>query len=345
MRPGDRSTREVIRVTAAWLGFGAAVCLMTGCGDSPGGTEAASPSPADGSDATAGYTIVTTTGMVRDIVQQVAGECATVVGIMGSGVDPHLYQPTTRDNEKLMQADVVFYSGLNLEARLTTVLERANASGRAVYAVTENIDEAYLRYPAQFEGHPDPHVWNDVSAWSECVAFVAEKLAEFDPANAAVYRQNAEGYQAELAELDSYAKRVIASIPEEQRSLVTAHDAFEYFGRAYGIEVHSVVGITTESEAGVEDINDLVDFLVENRIPAVFVETSVSERNINAVIEGAAEQGWRVHKGGTLFSDAMGAEGTYEGTYIGMLDHNATVVALALGGDAPERGLRGQVSE
>jgi manganese/zinc/iron transport system substrate-binding protein len=333
-------SEQLTTEAVAYLTIAAAICLISGCGDSR--QEPQAVSPASGS---AGYTIVTTTGMVRDIVQHVAGDCATVVGIMGSGVDPHLYQPTTRDNEKLMQADVVFYSGLNLEAQLTTVLERAHASGRPVYAVTENIDESYLRYPAQFEGHPDPHVWNDVAAWSECVAFVAEKLAEFDPDNASFYRQNAEGYRADLAELDSYARTVIAGIPAEQRYLVTAHDAFEYFGRAYGIEVHSVVGITTESEAGVEDINHLVDFLVENRIPAVFVETSVSERNINAVIEGAAGQGWQVHKGGTLFSDAMGAEGTYEGTYIGMLDHNATVVARALGGDAPERGFQGQLNE
>lgn len=326
-----------------WIWLVAAV-MAAGCGNSESGGVADPPDEVGGPDSEIRFTIVTTAGMVTDIVKNVAGDRADVVGIMGTGVDPHLYQPTASDNNKLIEADVIFYSGLLLEAGLTTVLERANEAGKPVYAVTENIDSSYLRHPDEFEGHPDPHVWNDVSAWSECVGVVAEKLAEFDAENAAHYRQNAESYRAELAELHSYAAAVVSSIPAEQRTLVTAHDAFGYFGRAYGLEVKSVVGITTESEAGVEHINSLVDFLVENEVPAVFVESSVSDRNIDAVIEGAADQGWEVRKGGRLFSDAMGAEGTYEGTYIGMMDHNATVVARALGGEAPERGLNGQLS-
>ena len=176
------------------------------------------------------------------------------------------------------------------------------------------------------------------------MAYIAERLSDFDPEHADEYHANSKQYRARLAELHAYAERVVASIPEQQRILVTAHDAFGYFAEAYGIPVKSVLGITTESEAGVDDINSLVDFLVEQRIPAVFVETSVNSRNIEAVIEGAANREWQVRIGGTLFSDAMGAPGTYEGTYIGMLDHNATVVARGLGGDAPERGLHGQLS-
>ncbi len=307
------------------------------------GGDAASSGPAGADDGK--ITIVATTGMVADIVRQVAGEHAEVIAVMGTGVDPHLYKPSTSDHEKLRQADVVFYSGLLLEAGMDEVLKRAGASGRPVFAVTENIDPSYLNYAAEFEGHPDPHVWNDVSAWSEAVEFVATALAEQDAAHAGEYRANAERYRAELAELDEYVRGVIASIPESQRYLVTAHDAFGYFSRAYGIPVEAVLGITTESEAGVDDINQLVEFLVTNEVPAVFVESSVNSRNLEAVIEGAAQRGWTVNVGGTLYSDAMGAPGTYEGTYIGMIDHNATTIARALGGEAPTAGFRGQLTQ
>jgi manganese/zinc/iron transport system substrate-binding protein len=231
-----------------------------------------------------------------------------------------------------------------LEGGMDQVLQQAGQSGKPVFAVTEKIDPAYLKYSAEFEGHPDPHVWNDVTAWSECVEFIAATLAEHDPPHADAYRANATRYRAELAELDAYARQVIATIPESQRHLVTAHDAFAYFSDAYNIPVRSVLGITTESEAGVEDINALVEFLVTNQVPAVFVESSVNSRNLEAVIEGAQSRDWTVKVGGTLYSDAMGTPGTYEGTYIGMIDHNATVVARALGGEAPATGFKGQLS-
>lgn len=313
------------------------------CAGCLGGTSEPHP-PTDAGRSGSRFQIVCTTGMVTDIVRQVAGEYADVDGIMGTGVDPHLFRPTTNDHARLYAADVIFYSGLMLEGGLESALKKASAKGKPVYAVTEGMDPSRARHDAAIAGHPDPHVWNDVQAWSECVAFVAEKLAEFDPPHAAEYRRNAERYRAELAGLDQYVRQVIASIPEQQRVLVTAHDAFEYFSRAYGIPVKSVVGITTESEAGVEDINALVTFLVDQQIPAVFVETSVNSRNIEAVIEGTARKGWAVKIGGTLFSDAMGSPGTYEGTYLGMLDHNATVVARALGGVAPERGMNGKLA-
>jgi manganese/zinc/iron transport system substrate-binding protein len=320
-----------------WL---AVALLIAGCGaessDSKAGAEPSKPAGR--------YKIVTTTGMVTDIVQQVAGAHADVEGIMGPGVDPHLFRPSTSDHAKLFAADVIFYSGLMLEGGLESALKKAKDQGKPAFAVTEGIDSSFVRRPAEFEGHPDPHVWNDVAAWTGCVWFIAVKLSEFDPSHAADYKQNAERYSAELTKLDTYVRNAIASIPEQQRVLVTAHDAFEYFSNAYVIPVRSVVGITTESEAGVEDINSLVTFLVEHRIPAVFIETSVNSRNIEAVIEGAAKKGWQVKIGGTLFSDAMGATGTYEGTYIGMLDHNATVVARALGGEAPERGMQGKLA-
>ena len=327
-----------IRIPTLLTGTGVLALLIAGCS---GGDAASIDQPATKSPT--GYTIVATTGMVADIVQQVAGDHAEVSSLMGTGVDPHLFKPSASDHAKLRAADVVFYSGLMLEGGMDQVLRQAAQSGKPAFAVTEKIDPGYLKYSAEFEGHPDPHVWNDVAAWSECVEFIAAALSEYDPPHADAYRTNAARYRAELAELDAYANEVIATIPESQRYLVTAHDAFAYFSDAYSIPVRSVLGITTESEAGVEDINALVEFLVTNQVPAVFVESSVNSRNLEAVIEGAQSRDWTVKVGGTLYSDAMGTPGTYEGTYIGMIDHNATVVARALGGEAPATGFKGQL--
>jgi manganese/zinc/iron transport system substrate-binding protein len=218
-------------------------------------------------------------------------------------------------------------------------------SGKPSFAVTESLDKSYLRSPPDFAGHYDPHVWMDVRAWSQCVKHVAESLAKLDSNHADEYRENAKDYTEELNRLDDYVRQAMESIPESQRYLVTAHDAFGYFSRAYGIQVKSVQGVTTESEAGVRDVNQLVDFLVERKLPAIFVESSVNSKNIQAAIEGAQSRGVTVQIGGELFSDAMGAEGTYEGTYIGMIDHNATVIARGLGGKVPERGLNGKLGK
>ncbi len=290
------------------------------------------------------YTIVTTIAMVKDIVQNVAGDKARVIGLMGEGVDPHLYKPTRDDVAKLLQADVVFYSGLMLEGRMTDTLLKIARKGTPVFAVTELLDEKFLLEPKEFQGHTDPHVWMDVAGWTEAVKVVARSLGEVDADNASFYQQNAARYIAELTALDAYAKRAVASIPKNHRVLITAHDAFNYFGRAYGIEVRGIQGISTESEAGVADINKLVDFLVERKIPAIFVESSVSDKNVKALIEGCKSRGHAVKIGGTLFSDAMGAPGTYEGTYLGMIDHNVTTIARAVGGQAPERGLNGKLA-
>ena len=318
-----------------------ATLFAAGCnGDSAAATRDASPQAVGDPSR---YTIVCTTAMVADIVEHVAGSHANVEALIGTGVDPHLYKPTAGDNTRLMQADVIFYSGLLLEGGMDAVLKKARERGKPAFAVTEEIPASSLRHAAEFEGHPDPHVWNDVAAWSECTAFVAKALGEYDAAHAAEYQANADAYRAELAKLDAYIRDVVATIPHDQRHLVTAHDAFGYFSDAYDIPVRSVLGITTESEAGVEDVNSLVEFLVTQKVPAVFIESSVNSRNIEAVIEGAASRGWAVKTGGTLFSDAMGAEGTYEGTYIGMLDHNATTIARALGGEAPARGFQGKL--
>jgi manganese/zinc/iron transport system substrate-binding protein len=291
------------------------------------------------------YQIVTTCGMVTDIVRQVAGDHAEVTGLMGEGVDPHMYKPTRGDVKRLSEADVIIYSGLLLEGRMADLFTKM-ARNRPVYAVTEQIAEEpnFLLHPTGAEAHADPHVWMDVAAWSRCTATVADALSEYDPEHAADYRANAEAYQAKLMQLDDYVKRVIDSIPAEQRVLITAHDAFGYFSRAYEIPVMSIQGISTESEAGVDDINRLVDAIVKRKISAVFIETSVSPKNIRAVLEGCADRGWQVEIGGTLFSDAMGKSDTYEGTYMGMLDHNATLIARSLGGEAPATGFQGKLT-
>ncbi|MEZ6145145.1 MAG: zinc ABC transporter substrate-binding protein [Planctomycetaceae bacterium] len=317
-----------------WLSI---VLSVTGCGSS-------NPTEPSTANVEGRYSIVCTTGMVADIVTQVAGDRAEVTALMAEGVDPHLYVPTRSDVVRMQEADIIFYSGLRLEGAMQKTFETLSGNGRPVYAVTAEIPQNDLLAPPNFEGHPDPHVWNDVKLWSQAVAFVAARLEAYDTTNAEEYRANAEAYRQQLNALDTYVREVIGTIPEAQRYLVTAHDAFEYFSRSYGIPVESVQGITTESEAGVDDINRLVDLLVTKKVPAIFVESSVNAANIQAVINGAQSRGWKVKNGGTLFSDAMGAEGTYEGTYLGMIDHNATTITLALGGVAPNNGMQGKLN-
>ncbi len=291
------------------------------------------------------YTVTATVGMITDIVKQVAGDRAQVEGIMKEGIDPHLYKPTRSDVVKLLNADVVFYNGLMLEGKMGDVLIKVARKNRHVYAVTEMLQEQSEGYVMTDQlGHYDPHVWMHVGGWMKAVQAVARALSDYDPDYADFYQDNARSYLEQLGRLDEYAREAIGSIPERQRVLVTAHDAFKYLGRAYGIQVRGIQGISTESEAGVRDINELVEFLVANEIGAVFVETSVADKNVRALVEGAGARGHTVRIGGKLFSDAMGPPGTYEGTYIGMIDHNVTTITRALGGTAPARGMQGRLA-
>ncbi|MDA0814285.1 MAG: zinc ABC transporter substrate-binding protein [Verrucomicrobia bacterium] len=290
-----------------------------------------------------GYRVAATVGMIADIVREVAGPHAGVEGIIGEGVDPHLYKPTSNDVKALQSADIIFYNGLMLEGKMGDVLVRLAGSGKRVSAVTEVILEQSDYVITDEEEHYDPHVWMDVRGWMEAVKVVEKALSEYDPSHADSYRENAAAYLDQLEKLNDYAVSSISSIPESKRVLVTAHDAFNYLGRAYGVEVRGIQGMSTESEAGVKDIETLVDFLVTRQIPAVFVESSVSDKNVRALLEGAAAKGHQVVIGGELYSDAMGPAGTYEGTYIGMIDHNITTITRALGGTAPEKGLQGKL--
>lgn len=289
--------------------------------------------------------IVCTVSMVSDIVRQIVGDQAEVVGLIGEGVDPHLYKPTRNDIAAMQSADVIFYSGLMLEGKMGETLEKLSASGKRVVAVTQRIDAAYLLGWPDSPGHHDPHVWMDASAWSRCVAVIAAELGDWRPLAKQQFAASAERLQGELDKLHVYAKEVLATVPEKSRTLITAHDAFNYFGRAYGLEVMGIQGISTESEAGLKDLEQLVNIIVERDIKAVFVESSVAEKNIRALLEGAKARGKTVTIGGMLFSDAMGPAGTYEGTYVGMIDHNVTTIARALGGLAPVRGLNGKLSQ
>ncbi len=326
--------------TAWWSGL--AVILVL-CGVTAG-CRIESKKPGGPTASNGRFRIVTTCGMVTDLVKAVVGERAEVIGLLGEGVDPHLYKPTAHDVKELTSADIVFYSGLMLEGRMEEAFEQVKSRGREVHAVTDDLDRSKLLSPPEFAGHHDPHVWMDISLWSECVRSVGRRMKEIDPAGGEEYVKNAEAYCAQLTELDEYVRQIVTTIPKEQRVLVTAHDAFGYFSRAYDIEVKSAQGISTESEPGVNDINELVEFLVSRKVKAIFVESSVSSANLQAVIEGAGSRGWQVTIGGELFSDAMGKPGTYEGTYLGMLDHNATTIVQALGGTAPARGWKDQLS-
>jgi manganese/zinc/iron transport system substrate-binding protein len=282
--------------------------------------------------------------MVADIVREVVGPRGEVANLIGEGVDPHLHTPTRSDLVALTGADIVFYSGLLLEGRMEDAFKGLRRSGKPVFAVTELIPPEYLLAVAPGSEHHDPHVWMDPQGWSQAVTAVAQAMGKHDPEHATLYQERATAYQARLKELDDYARRAIASIPAEQRVLITAHDAFNYLGRAYQLEVLGIQGLSTESEAGLDDVNRLVDLLVKRQIGAIFVETSVADKNVRALVEGARARGHQVRIGGTLYSDAMGTKGSYEGTYIGMIDHNVTTIVRALGGEAPAAGWQGKLA-
>jgi manganese/zinc/iron transport system substrate-binding protein len=272
--------------------------------------------------------VTTTIGQIADAVKIIAGDKAEVHSLMGPGTDPHLYKATQGDMEKLQKADIIFYSGLHLEGKMLDIFEKMNEQ-KPTYAIAESIEQEKLLAADGNNAH-DPHVWFDIDLWKTALKKTEEGLIKADPDNEQYYRENADTYFAEMDELKRYAEKEMAGIPEEQRVLVTAHDAFGYFGRAYDMEVMGLQGLSTDAEYGLGDVQALVDALVSRNIKAVFIESSISERSINAVIEGAKEKGHTVSIGGELFSDAMGEEGTEEGTYLGMYRHNVNTISKAL---------------
>ncbi|MFN8981653.1 MAG: metal ABC transporter solute-binding protein, Zn/Mn family [Alphaproteobacteria bacterium] len=286
---------------------------------------------------------LSTIAMVGDLVREIGGAAIRAETLIGEGVDPHLFRPTRADTARLLAADIIFANGHRLEGRMGDVLARAAANGKTVVMVAESLPRASLRANPEYPDAADPHVWMDPVLWAEAAGSIAAGLARLQPDQASVFAANLAMLRSRLAALHDYGARVLGSIPPRQRLLVTAHDAFGYFSARYGLEVDSIQGLSTESEANLARIEALVRSLVERRIPAVFAETSVPDRAVRALIEGAGARGQRVALGGTLFSDSMGKPGTYEGTYHGMLDHNFTTVARALGGEAPARGMLGRL--
>ena len=273
--------------------------------------------------------VVTTIGMITDIVQNVGGDRVDATGLMGPGIDPHLYRASEGDVARLAGADLIFYNGLHLEGKMAGVLERMQDQIKTV-AVTQDVDRAVLLAPPEFEGAYDPHLWFDVTLWRKAVERVRDTLIDVDKGSAELYRTNTKDYLAKLEELHNYVMQQAERISPDQRVLVTAHDAFNYFGRAYGFEVRGLQGISTAAEAGTADVQALVQFIVERRIPAMFVETSVPRQSIEAVQAAVKAKGFSVEIGGQLFSDAMGASGTPEGTYIGMVRHNIDTIVASL---------------
>ena len=286
--------------------------------------------------------IVATTSMIADTARSIGQGHVKINGLMGPGIDPHSYRHTRNDIVSMTKADLTLRHGLDLEAQMEDFFSNLSKK-RPVVAVANMISTKKLMdYPSQ-TGRYDPHVWMDPLLWALAADQIASAFAEVKPEKENEFQKNVSDYKSKLVGLNEYAKNVLDTVPRKSRVLVTAHDAFGYFGKAYGFEVIGVQGISTNSEAGLYRIKEIVDILVERNISAVFVESSVSDRNMRALIEGANAQGHRVSLGGELYSDAMGSNGTYEGTYIGMLDHNITTIARALGGKPPKLGWQGKL--
>ncbi len=269
--------------------------------------------------------VLATTGMIADMLQHIVGDSATVEALMSPGVDPHLYKAGQGDLRKIIAADYLFYNGLHLEGKLAGIIDKQQRV-KPVVALGDDLNGLISIGKDTY----DPHIWFDVSLWKAATSKAVNQLVMLDSTNRVYYQSNADAYMAQLDSLDQWVRFQINTIPKKNRVLITAHDAFSYFGRSYGIEVKGLQGISTLSEFGLRDVSNLVDYIVEHQIPAVFVETSVSDRSLKAVLAGVQERGGHVHIGGNLFSDAMGKPGTPEGTYIGMVKHNVNTIVEAL---------------
>lgn len=270
-----------------------------------------------------------TTSMIGDLASQIAGDRARVEHIMGAGIDPHQYKATPGDANLLNRADVIFYNGLNLEARMTDMLESMKRR-KTVIRLSDHIEEEKIIQTYEGANIPDPHIWFDVGLWSKTVPVVVETLSEKDPDNADYYRESGRQYRETLSELDTWVEKRIREIPQKRRVLITAHDAFGYFGRRYEIEVEALQGVSTVSEMSTSDVERLGDLMMERGITALFLETSIPPRNIEAVINYCRNQGFQVERGGELYSDALGEPQTPAGTYTGMVRHNVNTIVEEL---------------
>ena len=274
--------------------------------------------------------VVTTTTMITDLVKNIGGEYINVQGLMGSGVDPHLYKASEGDVTKLSSADIIFYNGLHLEGKLVEVFEKMQNLNINTVALAENLDKSGLIGSDYFKSNYDPHVWFNIDYFEEIAKQVASTLSENDKANATVYEENLNSYLEKLSVLEISIKQTIETLPVERRILVTAHDAFNYFGKTYTFEVVGLQGLSTATEAGVRDVQQLSDFIIDKKVNAIFVESSIPKRTIEALQQAVKAKGHEVKIGGTLYSDALGNAGTIEGTYIGMFEYNVNTIVNAL---------------
>ncbi|MCF8230970.1 MAG: zinc ABC transporter substrate-binding protein [Bacteroidales bacterium] len=274
--------------------------------------------------------VVATTTMVHDLVKNIGGDRIKSDGLMGPGVDPHLYRASESDVGKLSNSDVIFYNGLHLEGKLVDVFDKMNRLGKNIYPVADTINENNLVPSADYASSYDPHIWFDINLWKKAAHFIADKLSRHDPENQVYYQSNLKKYTSEMDSVQKEINSLIDQVPKDKRILITAHDAFNYFGQAFGFEVVGLQGISTASEAGVKDVQNLADMIVKNEIGAIFIESSVPRRNIEALQEAVKSRGFEVKIGGELYSDALGTPGTEEGKYTGMFFHNVKTIVKAL---------------
>lgn len=274
--------------------------------------------------------VVTTTSMITDLVKNIAGDHVNLQGLMGSGVDPHLYKASEGDVSKLASADLIFYNGLHLEGKLVEVFEKMHSQKTRTIAISDVIDKGTLIGSEYFASNYDPHIWFNVDYWKQATQFVVAKLSEAIPDQKATFETNGAKYMEQLNNLKTKLESTIATLPKEQRILVTAHDAFNYFGKAFNFEVVGLQGLSTATEAGVQDVQKLAAFIIEKKVRAIFVESSVPKRTIEALQAAVNSKGHNVTIGGTLYSDALGNAGTEEGTYIGMFMYNVKTIVNAL---------------
>ncbi|WP_074538126.1 metal ABC transporter solute-binding protein, Zn/Mn family [Cellulophaga baltica] len=274
--------------------------------------------------------VVTTTSMITDLVKNIGGDYINLQGLMGSGVDPHLYKASEGDVSKLSEADIIFYNGLHLEGKLVEVFEKMAHQNKKSIALSDALDERTLIGSEFFASNYDPHIWFNVDYWKEATKFVVLQLSEALPEHQAVFKTNGEAYLNKLETLKTKLNKIIQTLPEDKRVLVTAHDAFNYFGKSFGFEVVGLQGLSTATEAGVQDVQKLSDFIIERKVKAIFIESSVPKRTIEAVKAAVNAKKYEVEIGGSLYSDALGNPGTAEGTYIGMFEYNVNTIVNAL---------------
>ncbi|RBW59827.1 manganese transporter [Tenacibaculum sp. E3R01] len=274
--------------------------------------------------------IVTTTTMITDLVKNIGGNQVNINGLMGSGVDPHLYKASEGDVSKLFNADIIIYNGLHLEGKLEEVFEKMKHQNKKIIVASDTISKKNLIESENFASNYDPHIWFDINNWSKITSYISKKLINLDPKNELIYKKNTQQYLIELKKLNTQINSKINELPENKRVLVTAHDAFNYFGKQHKFNVVGLQGLSTATEAGVQDVQKLAKFIINNKIKAIFVESSVPKRTIEALQEAVNAQGHQVLIGGTLYSDALGNKGTIEGTYTGMYNHNVNIIVDAL---------------